>query len=419
MENYINRKYNLKMFQLSGLFYFLILLLIGSDRFSFDFSGVTIRYVSFLLLIIWMHQIIFNRILVSKNYLTITISFILASTISLVNSVDIFKSIAYNIWVIFNMIIVGGVFYSLAYRYDISATFRYWIAAYRIQVILLVIELCYRHLSGNLGFWDRPYLWFFEPSYATIYFSGYAGLSYYLYFNLASTVIKPSKVDLILSTLVLFVLSSATGAIVMMVLFSYVLYKKSNIKTLTLVLFVAVGLVVTVAQIPKTNLMFGFITQVYENPTQAVSIIAGRSGNRIIRLLWGIDAFLNYPWTGVGIGADKTYMTEATKPLYTEKYDTPWNNSIGAGFTNPFVEIAGTTGIGGVIALVFTVKIFASAFSTRHSFNINNHIKNAFIFGLLVMMIAFSMEGTFLRYYVWSYVFFTLGLIQKERYRIT
>jgi hypothetical protein len=394
----------------SNVLWFLSILLIGSDRFSFDIFGLTIRYVAGLLAIIWLAVFISKPAgLFSRTYISTVAILVFGALLSLPTSHDLPMSAAYSVWLIFNVFVIGGVFHFFVVRAGITRSFQFWLSAYRLQCVLVFIEFIWSHVTGDFGIWGRPYLWFFEPSYASIYFSGYFGLA--LFLNLNNSIHKRPMdlLDLLLATTVLLLLGSATGAMVMLIAVVVALIIKNPVKG-TVYAISGVAILGFALRFPsEESLMFGFLSNMFANYEDSFSILMARSGSRVIRFFWGIETFFEYPYFGIGLGADKTFMLTSPIPEFTNSFSTPYNDAVGAGFVNPFVEVAATTGMVGLVGLLTIVgRLWWFTGGIANSSREKLLAKSA-IFGITTMIISLMLEGSFLRFYLWSYIGFAIG----------
>jgi hypothetical protein len=408
-----------------GILWLFCLFFIGADRLSFDILGVTIRFVAFPILILWAYLMAFGKENgFSKIYLKSTFIFVLGAAGSSVFSKYLPISVTYFTWLIFSVFIIGHIFFIFGANNSLDRVLSIWLKVYRVQVLYIFCELVYRKMTGDLGNWNgRPYIWFFEPSYAAIYFSGYFGISLYLNYVPKLVRQKKHRLDLILSISVILCLGTATG--LMSVIFGTILlfvqrngFLKSLIASLLVlyILYISRILLPDIQLGSNIELMFGFLSSIIQNPDNTFNIILDRSGSRMLRLLWAYQAFIDNFWLGVGIGADKIYMNPAIIPDLVIQYLHEYNNPVGAGFVNPFLEVGATMGIIGFIGLLILLARFVYFQSSLNEETRDSSTAKAILFGFFVMYFSMQLEGTFLRFYIWSYIGFAIGCYKNIKY---
>jgi O-antigen ligase len=142
-----------------------------------------------------------------------------------------------------------------------------------------------------------------------------------------------------------------------------------------------------------------------------------RGGNRPVLFLWGLDAFLQNPLTGIGFGADETYTELAGMPASAAEFMAPYFSDVyGAPFVNPFIEAGATMGLPGLVAFsVLTGYPIWRFFGMRRSAGPEAVMVRAIFIGLFVMLMTMQASGTFLRFYVWSTYGLALGVAARYR----
>jgi O-antigen ligase len=149
-----------------------------------------------------------------------------------------------------------------------------------------------------------------------------------------------------------------------------------------------------------------------------LDIVLGRAGNRVIRLLVGWSAFTHNPWTGVGIGGDTAYMDAMPLPDYSLQYVHPWLETKGQPFCNIFIEVLGTMGLVGFVPFCgILVYCGWQAIKLQRQRNALNPVAMAFLMGFFCSILAMQLEGTMLRYYLWSPLGLAFGAIAYMRSR--
>lgn len=394
------------------ILFFLILLFIGADLLSVKLFDLTVRIVNIFILISFVLILKKNN----KNYLPrkLVISsslLILAMLLSLPFSYDSQKTIAYIIWFIFFIYIMAPFFYYYSSKNCPIHVLNLWFLTFRIQVVLLVIELIYLAIVGEV---ERPHIWFYEPSYAAIYFSLYFGANIYLRLNSNNYRNR----DLYFSILGLLILVSATAMFALIVGISIaIILSKHKIKyliiSLSFLIIFFLFIMFFFGDSDYYRLTFGFL-EYSGNVVDLFNNIMFRSGTRVIRFLWGWDAFLSHPFTGIGFGADQKYTEIASIPDVAQMYITPWDSAWGNPFVNPFIEALGTMGIFGFIFLLYSFYLLLYLYKeSKKIIYFEAQYVLAIIVGVLALIGTLQMEGTFLRYYLWSSYALAWGMVAR------
>jgi O-antigen ligase len=393
---------------------FFSLLLIGGDRVALKAGGLTLRVVFPLLMTAgaFLFMQLGGRIKMDRTLCGLFLMLALAGAVSIFNSYDPTKSIGYTIWVLFDFFVIITLCYNLARGAPSRDVLYLWFLIYRIHVALILFELCRNVLHHTATV--RPYIWFYETSYLSIFMSAYFGASLYLLLREG----RRHLLDFSLSTLSLVVISSATGliGILLAVALNFLLARQRwKLMTISVVIF---ALFVTIVWLFFQNtqyyqLMVGF----FLSKKFSFELILNRSGNRYIRALVGLDAFFRHPWTGIGIGADATYMSAQPFPAYVMAYMRPWMNlEAGQPFCNIVIEILGTMGIAGFIpfAGIMVYAVLAMIRNARDKL-LFDPVAMAFFVGFFCTFLALQLEGTFLRYYLWAPLGLALGVTARRR----
>jgi hypothetical protein len=384
---------------------------IGGDVISFRVGGMTIRLVTFAILAAVMIDMLRSTTAFYYDRALVILStfFIMAACISAQASYDVTRTIGYTVWLAFSFWIIVPLFANFARSRPLEETIRVWFWAYRLQVGLLFVEIVLRYLTGTLALTTlgRPHLWFYEPSYAAIYFSAYFGAALYL----ATSGKRRYGWDVLFSGLGCMALASTTAifalgiAVLLVGLLSPYRWR----------LLGAVALAAPILGVAYYNffghtkyftLVFGFLLRA-EDPFDLILLILARAGNRVPRAIVSWYAFMDHPWTGIGFGADQPYTASTPGATLSQRYMAPWISYRGSPFINPYLEAAGTMGLAGLAALIAltteTIRRFWILFQSTENDAI---MARAVFIGFFSMFLALQIEGTFLRFYVWS----TLGL---------
>jgi O-antigen ligase len=402
-----------KKINITEVTFFLSLLFIGADLVSIKLFGLTFRITNFFILIgflLYIFKSNFEHFL-PKKFLISSMMLLAAMLFSLPSSYDKPRTIAYIFWFIFYVFVMSPYLYNFALSNSPQRVLKLWFLTFRIQVLFLFFEFFYSIFSGELV---RPHLWFYEPSYVAIYFSLYFGSSIYLKTNSKIKV----NLDLCLSILGLLILASATAifALILGILIAIFL-SKNKIKYLVFTAsFSFLTFLFLLFLFPSSEyyqLTFGFL----ENSNSFIDLfnkIMFRSGTRIIRFLWGWDAFLTHPLNGIGFGADQTYTKIVPIPEVAQKFVTPQDSAWGNPFVNPFIEALGTMGIMGFIFLLYSFALLIYLYKqSRNLLNPDSQFVLAIVVGVILLICTLQMEGTFLRYYVWSSYIIGWGMFNR------
>lgn len=403
-----------------GLLFFLILLTAGADLVNVRIFGLTFRLVTLFSCVgIILLLINYRNIYVHKITIYNLIGLVLTSLISLYFSYDIFRTAAYTLWLIFIAIILFPYIYTIAIKIDKRLAIKYWIVANKIQAILLVMEAIIMMLNGEFGFNERPHLWFYEPSYAAIYFSAYFSFSLYMIISYKFKF----RWDLALASTTLLILTSATGIVAIIISVLVVASLTGKLIQLGSIFILIFFLIFYIMQNFYSDnfayqLMFGFILNNVEGYYEAFLSILNRAGNRPARFLSGWEAFLAHPLYGIGFGADSTYNTINSLNNYAfadmSSVEIIIENNP---FINPFIEMFGTMGIlGGTIFIIFISTLIFNIRKNYVSSDCPVEVK-ALVSGLIVMFLTLQIEGTVLRFYLWTLCALVVGVLSNTKKR--
>ena len=390
-------------------FVFLSLLLLGGDRIAINTGGITLRVVFPIMMTAWgflylnfEKEITFNKVLCVLFFLFAT-----AGALSVVKSYAPGKSVGYTIWVLFDFFVLISLFYNFAKNYSAKLTLSIWLFVFRIHTALIVLSTIWGLATHTL---NRPRLWFYEPSYLAVFMSAYFGSSLYLLLSKG----RKYWLDFALSVLALLIITSATG--IFGVLFAIALNFVVARQRLKLLLGSALlmTLFFGILYYAFRNTGYFFLVASFLSEQNTLHLILQRGGDRYVRALIGWDAFLKNPWTGIGIGGDEAYMHITPYPEAAWEYVHPWTDPRqGEPFCNVIVEILGTTGILGFIPFS-GILLYAAwsmiAWGKRHA---PPPEAVAFLVGFFSTFLAMQLDGTVLRYYLWSPLGLGLGIIAQ------
>ena len=270
---------NYKIDKIIHIITFVNVLFIGSDIFSFEIIGVTVRYVQ-ISLVLGFLLILYKR----KEKIKITnilIWYLCVMLITSILAVNIKLGIIYYFSILYNSIFVFLYFKEYIKEYKIEQfTKLFRNTSYIIGLLIICVSILQKFGIEilNYGYYLGVYrinLWFFEPSYLSTYLSIWYSLSlFYL-------IIKKDKsylLDIVLS-IISFILSTATtGFIAIIVAFVLVIFLSINKMKLKHYLYILAGValssVVMVLVFP--NVFEVFFLRLFEGISQA-------SGDRIKR----------------------------------------------------------------------------------------------------------------------------------------
>lgn len=389
---------------------FAALLLLGADQLAIKVGGLSLRLAFPMLMLSWCFlyyqmkgEIYFDRTLAWLFYV-----FAFVGACSSFRSFDSTKSIGYTIWVLFDFFVIIGICYNFARNYQPKIVLSIWLSVYRLHAILIFLELGYGLTTHNLS---RPKLWFYETSYLAIFMSGYFGAALYLYLRRKSEY----RFDFLLATAAIVTTTSATGmfGVVFAVALNFLIARqrvKLVLGTLVLATLFFGTLYLFFQKTVYYQLMIGFLL----GGDDAFHLLLMRGGNRVIRALIGWQAFLQHPWLGVGIGGDAAYMGQTMVPEAAREYLTKYSNvEVGQPFCNIFIEVLGTTGILGFIPfagiILHSIAKFASQLGKP-----SNLESTTFFIGFFSILLSLQLDGTVLRYYLWSSLGLALGVMAKN-----
>jgi hypothetical protein len=266
---------------------------------------------------------------------------------------------------------------------------------------------------------SRPHLWFYEPSYAAIFLGGYFTSALYL-----SGCGKRRWLDVCLGAIGLLFLGSATAIAAMAVGVAIAIIATPMRIRIFAASAAAVSTLLTAgflwfSQSRYFYLVFGFATKLFS--VKGLTLVTGigellllRGGNRVVRAMIGIDAFIHHPLLGIGIGADKKYIsTQPFSPQIMHYLRMPTVgdfNPSGLPFTNIFVDILGSMGIVGFIPFAGILGYVIFSIIKTKDFH-----ARALLLAFVAMIVLLQMDGNFLRYYLWMPVGLGLGVISRGR----
>lgn len=388
------------------LFAFLSLLLIGADRFALH-VGIHLRVVFPVMMVAvgFLYLQKGNAIAFSLPLGVMFFLLAVAGTLSTLKSVDPAKSIGYTVWVLFDFFVILALTYNFAKLYPARLILSIWFLVFRIHILLMATEIGLGLAHHNL---QRPQTWFYEPSYFAIFLTGYFGTS--LYLLLAKG--RPYLLDMCLSTVGLFAMGSATAIFGVLLAIGFnLLVARQRFRLILGALILGTAFFGTLRLFFSHTLYYQLVANFFFNSGTVLEAVLNRAGNRWIRVLIGWSAFQHNPWLGVGIGGDAAYMLTQPIPDAATPYIHPWTDiDFGVPFCNIFVEVLGTMGILGFIPFI-SIFLYAGAQLIRQlRMRTDGSIIAAALFvGFFSTTLALQLDGTMLRYYLWSPLGLALG----------
>lgn len=393
---------------------FLSLMIIGGDRFALQMAGLSLRAVFPLLMVSLglLYMLRANAITFPAGLGALFFLLAIAGAVSTLNSMVVVKSLGYTIWVFFNFFVIILLCFNLARLYEPQKILSLWFLIFRVHVFLVIGEIVLRLAQGQL---ERPYLWFYEPSYMAIFLSAYFGGALYMFLRVG----RSYALDLTLATFVLLITASATGmfGMVFAIFFNF-LIARQRMKLLLWSLALGGTFFALLYIFFSESLYFRLIAGFFLQGDNALEIILDRAGNRWIRALVGWNAFTHNPWTGIGIGSDTAYMDATPLPEYSQKYIHPWTDTSGQPFCNIFIEVLGTMGLVGFVPFCGILGYSAwQAIRLQRDNHPMAPVAMTFLMGFFCSILAMQLEGTMLRYYLWSPLGLAFGVIAQMRAR--
>jgi O-antigen ligase len=383
---------------------------IGADRLGIRLGGLNLRVTFPVLMAAFGLLYLRDKAAIAIPRLLSALFFLLAiaGAISTINSLVVTKSIGYTIWVFFNFFVIIVLGYNLARQYPAEKVLSLWFMIFRIHVALVFLDTARNVAMGNF---ERSFLWFYEPSYLAIFLTAYFGSSLYMLLRVG----RAYALDFALATLVILFTASATGmfGIAFAVLLNLIVARQR----LKLFLWsAALGTLFfgILYLFFSETLYFKLLAGFFLESGSVLELVLNRAGNRWIRLMVGWEAFLHHPWTGIGIGGDSAYMEASPLPDASYDYYQPWLDLSGQPFCNIFVEVLGTMGVVGFIPFIailgYCIGQAAKLLRSDHPLA---PIAMAFFVGFFCSILAMQLEGTMLRYYLWSPLGLAFGILAQ------
>jgi len=368
--------------------------LLGGDTVAIQVGSISVRLVAITILIgLFQHVTQYKSLILYSKQMHIYVLFIGAIILSIPQSIDIARSIAYLFWMVF-LAAIQTSYFNFEYSKRGPINFENALLnVYRFCTVALFVEFGIKLLLGD---GSRPHLFFYEPAHTAIFMIPYLVIAV---INASSNL---NSKDVLLSLGGMLILFSATALFsVIGALFLVALFVPKTRATITsaiaTLMTIAAILILTTGANEYINLMIGFLASADDFST-ALELIFHRSGTRIIRFYYGVDAFFSAPWFGIGAGAANAYTSVHDIPSEAiQYYDSEWDDVFANPFVNPFIEVSATMGIFGALALIFlAIRLIVT--SREQGF------QQKMAISAMAMFLGIFLESTFLRHYIWLMV---------------
>ena len=426
--------------QLYDKMVFACFLLIGADKLSLSIGGMFVRLLAVPLILATLLFTAARRrptALDANIFLFMGLYFV-ASIISIYGSYDINRSIGYTVWAAFTVLFVFQVFYNYAISTPIEVVSRVWFTVFRWHAIAAIIASLIYHVTGRdfiredlISYFGRSFLWFHEASLLGFFLSGYFCASLYLAANERRSYWR----DVMLGVLSLGATASASQALGMAIGVLIVAMLSRRRKTIVIAAALT-GLTAWAAiqvfgsdlqENPVYHTTIGYVLDA-EDWDSFFRLMTWRTGLRAPGMVMAWDAFLSHPITGIGVGADHTYTRmvpltdEAVRVMgpwwWSSSYDERWKDGIL--FCNLFIEVAGTTGLLGLVPYALGIGYVVLSIRRVAEGGRDGRLLRAFYLAIIVMIAVLQIDGGgTLRFYLWNVIGLALGATaQLERARL-
>lgn len=394
------KKLKFSKLKIINLFFLLGILLIGSDKISFEITGFNIRFIQLLFILISIYYLAFLKFRI-KNLL-LFLPFLIINIISLFFSYDFITSFGYILFTVYDYLIIYCLFYSWSISNSVATVYKIWKTTFFIHGILIVIEFILGYFGYNKFIFEintfrgipRPSIWFYEPSYLATYLGIFFSISLFLYI---STNKKVYRNDMMFAFGFVLFITSTTGYISLFISFFLVLFFINSKNIFVKVKYIAIVFLIL-------TFLFIIIYMIYP---RFIDLFLGRvftdgiveaSGDRISGWYKAFKVFLENPIFGVGPSAYQKYTNTNSPP------------------TNVTLELLANTGLLGLVSflLFFIGVIFKSLYKVKNIKSEKAIIVRAFIFAFVVFGIVLQANQNYLRIYMWMH----LGIISGTSSRL-
>lgn len=365
------------------------IILISLDVANIQIGSIHLRLAQFFLPILFL---ITKKYKIEIKYIYILSFLALTALPSLYISFNLFKSIPYLLWIVYNFIFVYYFFYCLT-KHNPKIVIDIYINLVRFYILISFIIFIFN------GF-DRVSLFFYEPSFFVIFVIPFIAFVFF-----AEKINK--IIDIILLILFYFFTKSALLLVAVGFMLIFWCFSKINIVRL-LILFILVTSaafflnrydIVNSGDI-NLRVLYTFISS-----DQGIEILLMRGGNRWPRFLQSLDIALLHPIIGVGLGAYEDFQLAIGGYNYEElEVNIPdEDGGFGRPAVNIFTEMIATAGFGFLCAFLYFIS---SCFSQR----IFKSQFRWFGIGVILIIVALQFESNFMRLYLWAFLGILLGL---------
>jgi len=386
--DYLKKRYNLIDFLM-----LISIVFIGSDIWGVEVAGFNIRFIQLYYVFVFVYMAAKNKLRIV--YPKPVCVFLLFYALSFLFSVNIVNSFLYFVFVVYNVFILGVIFYSYVYYCGKEK----FIAVFRFSLLIITVCIVISAALGNIfgvyiPFFSyqtyqgivRTALWFYEPSYLATFLILYLGFAVY---NLFVVGDKRYVCDMVMAVVSLALTTSTTGfvGIAIGLFFAFILKlitiefaKDKLLYLLKCVLFVAMIILLVAVFLP--NVYDVFIMRLFNENLSA------STGGRVNTYAEDFNLFLKYPLFGVGPNNYGYY-------LYGDSDLQP---------TNVTLELLTTTGVFATAA--FYAFLLAPLFSSKA-----NRASKAGMFAMLLFLIILQVNQGYMRLYLWMWAYVNYAFV--------
>jgi hypothetical protein len=392
---------------------FLTFVLLTADIIAIHIVGMTVRAVLACLGLMLTIQALSlrERLVVDRTLGTLFLFFCFSVSFSFAQTVAPLHSVGYTAWVYVTLLAVITPLYNQALWGNPEDSFGIWMLVFRILGLMIPIEAAFFQSGPDL----RPHLFFYEPSYAALFFTMYFTASLYLALDFHRKYWR----DVALSLIVIATLSSATAILGLLLSLGLVILfsqRKALLFLCIVPLFIVAGVTayLSLKDTPTGYLMFGFLEAGIDDPAALLQGIFARSGNRGLLVLMGVDVFQQHPITGIGIGSGATWNTVVPPPDYIRPYLSDVIGIKDNPFTSIPIELLAETGLLGFTG--FALIILYIVHRTRRlgrPTTADGLFAKAALIAFLAGGLTLCGSSNFLRFYWWGAAAVGLGLATR------
>jgi len=371
-------------------------LFIGADIWGFDVAGMNIRYIQIFYLFVLCVLLLKKKLLfVFPKPL---VAFVFFFAVSCLFSIDFLNSMEFFAWLLYNVFVIGGIFYSYIRYYGKQA----FVDIFRLSLFLITVCEVISAVLGN--FFDvfipffsyqeykgivRTALWFYEPSYLATFLSLYFGFAVYRLFVDGD---RNYAWDTALA-LVCLALTTASTAFVCIAIGFVAVFLIRIVKAryvgrklaLLFTLCAVTAALVLIVRFAMPNVFEVFILRLFRDGLSA------SSGSRIEGYADAAKLFIKYPFFGVGPNNYGTYFGNADNQP-----------------TNVTLELLSTLGIFATVA--FYGIIFAPLLRVRR-----NHALKAVMFAMVLFWAVLQANQNYMRLYLWMWIYVVYAFSHAEQ----